>query len=131
VPRLAGVDVVINAAGLIRETADRTYRAVHTEGPIALFQGCLAAGVRQVLQVSALGADAGAATRYHRSKHASDEHLAALDPEGERLDWCVLRPSLVLGPGGARSCSPPWPRHLCRSGSGREPGACSRSTSMT
>jgi uncharacterized protein YbjT (DUF2867 family) len=100
VPRLAGVHVVINAAGLIRETADRTYRAVHTEGPIALFEACLAAGVRRVLQVSALGADAGAVTGYHLSKRAADDHLAALDPGGERLDWCVLRPSLVLGPGG-------------------------------
>jgi uncharacterized protein YbjT (DUF2867 family) len=100
VPRLAGIDVVINVAGLIRETADRTYRAVHTEGPMALFEACLAAGVRRVIQISALGADAGAVTRYHLSKHAADDHLAALDPAGERLDWCVLRPSLVLGPGG-------------------------------
>jgi uncharacterized protein YbjT (DUF2867 family) len=100
VSHLAGVDVVINAAGLIRETGGRTYRAVHTEGPIALFEACSAAGVGRVLQVSALGADPGAATRYHISKHAADDHLAALDPAGERLDWCVLRPSLVLGPGG-------------------------------
>jgi uncharacterized protein YbjT (DUF2867 family) len=57
VPRLAGVDVVINAAGLIRETADRPYPTVHTEGPIALFEACLATGVGRVLQVSALGAD--------------------------------------------------------------------------
>jgi uncharacterized protein YbjT (DUF2867 family) len=101
VPRLAGVDVVINAAGLIRETGGRTYRAVHIEGPIALFEACLAAGVGRVLQVSALGADAGAAAPYHVSKRAADDHLARLDPAGERLDWCVLRPSLVLGPGAA------------------------------
>jgi uncharacterized protein YbjT (DUF2867 family) len=101
VPRLAGVDVVVNAAGLIRETARRSYRTVHTEGPIALFEACLAAGVARVVQVSALGADADAATAYHRSKRAADDHLASLDPAGERLDWCVLRPSLVLGPGAA------------------------------
>jgi uncharacterized protein YbjT (DUF2867 family) len=95
-----GTAVVINAAGLIRETGRRTYRAVHTHGPIALFEACAVAGVGRVLQVSALGADAGAATAYHLSKRAADEHLAALDPSGERLDWCVLRPSLVLGPGG-------------------------------
>ena len=73
---------------------------MHTEGPIALFDACLTAGVGRVRQVSALGADAGAATRYHLSKRAADEHLAGLDPAGARLDWCVLRPSLVLGPGG-------------------------------
>ncbi|HYZ26617.1 MAG TPA: NAD-dependent epimerase/dehydratase family protein, partial [Geminicoccaceae bacterium] len=99
-PRLAGVDVVINAAGLIRETGARTYRTVHTEGPIALFEACVAAGGGRVLQISALGADAGALTLYHLSKRAADDRLAALDPAGARLDWCVLRPSLVLGPGG-------------------------------
>lgn len=83
-PRLAGIHLVINAAGLIRETRHRSYRTVHTEGPIALFDACLGAGVRRVVQVSALGADAAAATAYHRSKRAADDHLAALDPTGER-----------------------------------------------
>jgi uncharacterized protein YbjT (DUF2867 family) len=117
-PRLAGVDVVINAAGLIRETGGRSYRAVHTQGPIALFDACVAAGVGRVLQVSALGADAGAVSRYHLSKRAADDRLATLEVAGERLDWCVLRPSLVLGPGGrstelfAAIAAAPWPVRL-------------------
>jgi uncharacterized protein YbjT (DUF2867 family) len=132
IPQLAGVDVVINAAGLIRETEDRSYRTVHTEGPIALFEACLAAGVRRVLQVSALGADAGAVTRYHLSKRAADDHLAALDRRASGWTGVCCGPRSFSAPAArARTCSPPSPRHLCRSGSGQEPGACSRSTSMT
>ncbi|MCB9960476.1 MAG: SDR family oxidoreductase [Rhodospirillaceae bacterium] len=99
--RLLGIDAVVNAAGLIRDTRARSFRRVHTEGPIALFDACLAAGVRRVIQISALGADGAADTGYHRSKWAADHHLLALDPSGERLEATVLRPSLVIGPGGA------------------------------
>lgn len=97
--RLAGVDAVVNCAGLIRD-ADGSYARVHDEGASALFDACLAAGVRRVVQVSALGADAGATTPYHLSKRAADDHLASLDPAGIRLDWVVLRPSLIVGRGG-------------------------------
>ncbi|HYD99377.1 MAG TPA: SDR family oxidoreductase [Alphaproteobacteria bacterium] len=100
-PRLAGIDIVVNAAGLIREAPGRSFRRIHAEGPKALFDACRAARVGKVLQISALGADAGAETAYHLSKREADRHLQALDPTGQRLNWCVLRPSLVLGPGGA------------------------------
>ena len=44
--------------------------------------------------MSALGADAGAASRFHRSKRAADRGLAALG-----VPHVILRPSLVYGPG--------------------------------
>ena len=37
-PRLAGVDVIINAVGIIRETAQQSFDAIHVRGPVALFQ---------------------------------------------------------------------------------------------
>ncbi|PTQ12206.1 NAD-dependent dehydratase [Sphingomonas oleivorans] len=98
-PRLAGVDAVVNCAGLIRDAGGR-YAAVHDKGARALFDACLAAGVRRVIQISALGANEDAVTRYHRSKRAADDHLAGLDPTGERMDWAVVRPSLIVGRGG-------------------------------
>jgi uncharacterized protein YbjT (DUF2867 family) len=98
-PRLAGIDAVVNCAGLIGNRAD--YAGIHDQGPRALFDACLAAGVGRVIQISALGADATGVTPYHRSKQRADDHLAALDPMGERMGWAVLRPSLVLGRGGA------------------------------
>jgi len=44
------------------------------------------------VQVSALGADADAQTRYHQSKRAADDHLLSLP-----LDATVVQPSLVFG----------------------------------
>jgi uncharacterized protein YbjT (DUF2867 family) len=99
-PRLAGIDTVINLAGLIRNR-DGGFDAVHAEGAKALFDACLAAGVRRVIQLSALGADETGTSRYHRSKKAADDHLAALAPAGHRMDWAILRPSLIIGRGGA------------------------------
>lgn len=99
--RLAGVDAVVNCAGLFGEP--RGYHQVHAWGPAALFDACRAAGVGRVIQVSALGADARGASAYHRSKAAADDHLAAIDPTGSAMGWAVLRPSLVIGRGGRSS----------------------------
>lgn len=95
VPRLAGVDVVINAVGILRERGSQTFEIIHTRAPQALFAACEAAGVKQVIQVSALGAERGQ-TGYFTSKHAADEYLAALP-----LSWTIVQPSLVFGIGGA------------------------------
>jgi uncharacterized protein YbjT (DUF2867 family) len=94
-PRLAGIDVVVNAVGIIRERGDQTFEALHARAPMALFRACARAGVRRVVQISALGADAGAQSRYHLSKREADDLLATLP-----LEWVILRPSLVYGPGG-------------------------------
>ena len=93
---LNGVDALVNAAGIIRESRGRRFEDVHTAGPQALFSAALAAGVRRIVQVSALGADPGATTRFHRSKHAADRFLLGLPLAG-----VVAQPSLVHGPGGA------------------------------
>lgn len=96
VARLSGVDAVINTVGIIRESGSQTFARLHTQTPCALFAACVDAGVRQVIQVSALGADAAAATPYHLSKKEADDFLAAL-PIRSR----IVQPSLVYGPEGA------------------------------
>lgn len=95
-PRLAGVDVVINAVGILRETRRQRFDDLHVAAPRALFAACLEAGVRRVLQISALGADEGAQSRYHRSKKAADDFLVRLP-----LSAVIIQPSLIYGPGGA------------------------------
>ena len=95
VPRLAGIDAVVNTVGIIRELRGQSYAALHTKAPAALFRACAQAGVRRVVQVSALGADQDAHAPYHISKRDADDVLAALD-----LDWVILRPSIVYGSGG-------------------------------
>lgn len=93
--RLQGVEVVVNAVGILRETGRQRFQTLHVDGPKALFQACSAAGVRRVVQISALGADAGAKSAYHLSKREADEFLLGLS-----LSAVIVQPSLVYGPGG-------------------------------
>ena len=89
-PRLAGIDAVVNCAGVLQGTRSQSIDAIHRAAPIALFEACAQAGVRRVVQVSAISAERSAATEYALTKLAADDHLRA-----SALDWVVVRPSLV------------------------------------
>ena len=92
---LGGVEAVVNAVGILRERRGQTFRTLHDAAPRALFQACETAGVRRVVQISALGADEGARSRFHLSKKRADDFLSSRD-----LDWAIVQPSLVFGEGG-------------------------------
>jgi uncharacterized protein YbjT (DUF2867 family) len=95
-PRLRGIDAVINAAGIIQEQGRNRFDALHRAAPCALFAACVQAGLRRAVQISALGADQPQPpTEFLRSKRAADQFLAGLE-----LDWIILYPSLVYGAGG-------------------------------
>lgn len=95
--RAREVDAVVNCVGILIPRSGQRFERVHAHGPIELFRGAAAAGVRRVVQVSALGVGSDAqalASPYLHSKGLADDALAALP-----LEWAVLRPSLVCGPG--------------------------------
>ncbi|KDP84459.1 hypothetical protein CF70_019255 [Cupriavidus sp. SK-3] len=92
---LLGVDAVLNAAGIFRETGRQRFQALHVDMPHALMLACEQAGVRRVVQLSALGAARDAATAYWRSKGMADHALRA-----SKLDWLIVQPSLVYAPSG-------------------------------
>jgi uncharacterized protein YbjT (DUF2867 family) len=98
--RSRNIEAVVNCVGILMPQPGQTFERIHTLGPIELFRGAALAGVRRVVQVSALGAgpqpaerSAGLSMPYLHSKHLADEALRSL-----ALDWAVLRPSLVYGP---------------------------------
>lgn len=91
---LAGIDAVVNCAGILQQRRGQSIAAIHRDAPVALFRACAQRGVARVVQISAVSADADAGTDYARTKKAADDALRALD-----LDWTVLRPSLVYGAG--------------------------------
>lgn len=93
--RLEGVDVVINAVGILADQRGATLDAVHRAAPCALFTACCRAGVRRVIQISALGVERGD-TRYFASKCAADRFLQTLP-----IDFRIVRPALVYGTDGA------------------------------
>lgn len=94
---LASHSVVINAAGLVQSHGANTMTAVHAEGTERLVSACQAAGVRRLIHLSALGAKADGATSYQRSKGQGERAL--LNSGGP--ESCILRPSVVIGGGGA------------------------------
>ena len=93
--RLAGVDVVINAVGIIREQGLQTFNSLHDRAPSALFSACAETDIK-VVQISALGADEQARSRYHLSKRSADNFLLS---SGSRC--VIVQPSLVYGSGGS------------------------------
>jgi len=98
--RLRAAEIVINAAGLVRDQPGNDRRAVHADGAEHLFHACQQAGVGRVILISALGAGMAGTTAYQTTKGAAEAALAASGLEG-----CVLRPSVVIGAGGASTAS--------------------------
>ncbi|WP_053572377.1 SDR family oxidoreductase [Caballeronia cordobensis] len=96
VPLLEGVDVLINAVGIFIDRTGHDFQRLHADAPIALFHAAVRAGVRRIVQISALGADEHAASAYHLTKRAGDDALRALP-----VSSLIVQPSLVFSPEGA------------------------------
>jgi uncharacterized protein YbjT (DUF2867 family) len=90
---LAGVDAVVNLAGILHERGKQTFEAVHHQGPARLGRLAKAAGVKHLVHVSALGASGDSPSAYARSKAAGESALRAAFPSA-----VILRPSIVFGP---------------------------------
>jgi uncharacterized protein YbjT (DUF2867 family) len=92
---LAVADDVFCCLGTTIRTAgsQAAFRRVDFEYPVAVASAAAAAGARQLLIVSALGANPGAATFYSRVKGEVERAVAALRFRGV----CIFRPSLLLG----------------------------------
>ncbi len=92
--RLKQIDVVVNCAGIMHASANQSFDAVHSLAPQALFKACEMAGVKQIFQISALGADSQANNEFARSKAEADAFVI-----NSSVNATVLRPSLVYANG--------------------------------
>jgi uncharacterized protein YbjT (DUF2867 family)/uncharacterized membrane protein YphA (DoxX/SURF4 family) len=86
--RLQGMDAVVNCAGILRETRRQSFDDVHVRATAALYEACVRAGVKKVVQVSALGDPRD--SRFISSKYEGDKVLMS-----QEIDWVILRPSVV------------------------------------
>ncbi|UHQ22955.1 SDR family oxidoreductase [Lysobacter sp. 5GHs7-4] len=93
-PLLAGVDAVVNASGILRESGRQSFACIHVDAPLALARACVSAGVTRFVQLSALGRPEDG--EFIASKHRFDAALLALP-----LDAVVLRPSVVYATSGS------------------------------
>ena len=95
---ISGCEAVINLVAILHETRKGDFTRVHVELPRRLIQTCLASGVRRLIHVSALQADAKhGPSAYLRSK-GEGEHIVMEGPR-ENLDVTAFRPSIVFGAG--------------------------------
>lgn len=91
IQRLDSIDAVVNCAGVFADSVNASVEEVNHRAAARLFTACAKAGVRRVVQFSAIGVQ-DALSPFARSKLAADEALMRLD-----LDWVILRPSIVFG----------------------------------
>jgi uncharacterized protein YbjT (DUF2867 family) len=89
--RLNGFDLLVNAAGLLDGP---TLRAVHIDGPRAVYGAAREAGVRRIVLISAISARDEVATGYSQTKLAGEEVLKA-----SGVPWTILKPSLIVAKG--------------------------------
>ena len=89
-----GCNAVLHLVGIISEVRDQTFERVHVEGTRRVLAAARATGVTRIVHMSAMGARENAVARYHQTKWAAEELV-----RHSGLDWTLLRPSLIYGPG--------------------------------
>ncbi len=95
VPALAGVDAVVHLAAIPRDwNGGRRLLAVNLDGTRNVIAAMQAAGVRRLVHLGALGVEDREGLHYAKSKARAER--AVMD---SGLDWTILKPSLLFGPG--------------------------------
>jgi NADH dehydrogenase len=96
----ADCEAVVNLVGILNPRGSATFESVHTALAGKVMAAARTAGVRRVLHMSALGADAQAPSRYLRSKAAAEEAVRAVThPELPNPAVTIFRPSVIFGAG--------------------------------
>ena len=88
------MDAVVNLVGILHPSARTSFASAHVELPRKIARAARAAGVRQFLHLSALGASASAPSEYLRSKAAGE---AVVRESGGELPFTIFRPSVIFG----------------------------------
>lgn len=97
-PRLEGIDAVVNAVGVLRDSPGNPMQKLHTETPVALFAACVETDVTRIVHLSALGVDSGIDVPYFTTRFETERALHTLPANIHTL---CLRPSVIYGEDGA------------------------------
>jgi len=91
---LAGAEAVVHLVAIPRETLRRRFEEVNVRGTERAVAAAERVGARRFVHVSALGVADDPRLAYLHSKWRGETAVRA-----SSLDWVVLRPSLLFGPG--------------------------------
>jgi len=91
---VATCDAIVHVAGIVTEhPPDATFQKINVQGTRNVVDEAIRSPVRRFIYMSSLGADRGS-TDYHRSKREAEKIVRS-----STLDWTILRPGNVYGPG--------------------------------
>ena len=87
-----GADAVVNCVGILNQVGKNRFDAVQAEGAGRIARIAAEMGVGQLVQISAIGADAASASVYASTKAAGEAAVLAAYPGA-----VILRPSIIFG----------------------------------
>lgn len=89
---LDGANAVVNCIGILAETGQNRFDAVQAEGAERIARLAVQMGVSQMVQISAIGADATSNSDYARTKAEGEAAVLRHMPNA-----VILRPSVIFG----------------------------------
>jgi uncharacterized protein YbjT (DUF2867 family) len=90
---IEGADAVVNLVGILSESGRQKFSTVQAQGARFVAEEAAKAGITNLVQLSAIGADANSAAGYARTKALGEAAVLAAVPGA-----VILRPSIVFGP---------------------------------
>lgn len=91
---VTGCTSVVHIAGVINAADAQAFQRGNVDGTLAMLAAATAAGITRFVHVSSLAAREPKLSHYGASKARSEELV-----EGSGLDWAIVRPPAVYGPG--------------------------------
>jgi NADH dehydrogenase len=86
-------DAVVNLVGILSQSGDQRFEALHAQGAGRIARIARAHGVERLLHVSAIGADTESPSLYGRTKAEGEMRVREGFPSAT-----IFRPSIVFGP---------------------------------
>lgn len=90
---LEGVDAVVNLVGIMYQGLSQSFEGVNRQASDAVARLAAARGIRNFVQLSAIGADPKSSSSYYASKGRAEDCVRKAIP-----DAVILRPSVIFGP---------------------------------
>lgn len=92
-PAFAGAHAIVHTVAIAIEKGGRTYEEINYQGTVNVVDAATSVGVKRLIYISQLGANARLPYRFLASKGKGEDYVAA-----SGLDWTVFQPSVIWGP---------------------------------